>query len=390
MKVSIVVPVYNSEKYIQECIDSIINQEYSNWELILVDDGSLDNSLEICKKNSGQDSRIVVVSQKNMGSIFARQTGTEIASGKLITYVDSDDYVDSDYIQNLVTGLGEKDLAVAGLILKNKKIQCGIEAGKYELGLKSPVIRKLMYADDNISVGMLTSMCGKIYKTEIAKQIFKKLDMTIYYGEDAEFVFKYIISCKSVSILDYCGYHYRENNDSITHSTHDDFLINVNKLYLSLKKDFEKSEYREILMPQLEKWISYHIRLAYEILGFMYAPIEPIKYIIPYKSIIADKDIIVYGAGRVGRDFIRQIVKENLCKSVIWVDKDYEKKNNLLGIKVESINKIKEHDVDLIIIAMNNEEIMNQVKEYLEEIGVEKNKIIIKKPLHIENFYYDK
>lgn len=390
MKVSIVVPVYNSEKYIQECIDSIINQEYSNWELILVDDGSLDNSLEICKKNNGQDSRIVVVSQKNMGSIFARQTGTEIASGKLITYVDSDDYVDSDYIQNLVTGLGEKDLAVAGLILKNKKIQCGIEAGKYELGLKSPVIRKLMYADDNISVGMLTSMCGKIYKTEIAKQIFKKLDMTIYYGEDAEFVFKYIISCKSVNILDYCGYHYRENDDSITHSTHDDFLINVNKLYLSLKKDFEKSEYREILMPQLEKWISYHIRLAYETLGFMYAPIEPIKYIIPYKSIIADKDIIVYGAGRVGRDFIRQIVKENLCKSVIWVDKDYEKKNNLLGIKIESINKIKEHDFDLIIIAMNNEEMMNQVKEYLEEIGVEKNKIIIKKPLHIENFYYDK
>lgn len=390
MKVSIVVPVYNSEKYIQECIDSIINQEYSNWELILVDDGSLDNSLEICKRNSEQDSRIVVVSQKNMGSIFARQTGTEIASGKLITYVDSDDYVDYDYIQNLVTGLGEKDLAVAGLILKNKTIQCGIEAGKYELGLNSPVIRKLMYADDNISVGMLTSMWGKIYKTEIAKQIFKKLDMTIYYGEDAEFVFKYIISCKSVNVLDYCGYHYRENNDSITHSTHDDFLINVNKLYLSLREDFEKSEYREILMPQLERWISRHIRLAYELLGFKYAPIEPINYVIPYKNIIANKDIIVYGAGRVGRDYIRQIVKENLCKSVIWVDKDYEKKNNLLGIKVESINKIKEHDVDLIIIAMNNEEIMNQVKEYLEEIGVEKNKIIIKKPLHIENFYYDK
>lgn len=390
MKVSIVIPVYNSEKYIQECIDSIINQEYSNWELILVDDGSVDSSLEICKKNSEQDNRIIVVSQENMGSNFARKNGTEIASGKLITYVDSDDYVDNDYIQNLVTGLGENDLAVAGLISKDRKIQCGIDVEKYHIDLNSPVIRKMIYSDDNISVGMLTSMCGKIYKTEIAKQIFKKLDMTIYYGEDAEFVFKYIISCKSVNILDYCGYHYRENDDSITHSSHDDFLINVNKLYLSLRKDFEKSEYKEILMPQLEKWISYHIRLAYSVLGFMYAPIEPIKYIIPYKSIIANKNVIVYGAGRVGRDYIRQIVKENLCKSVIWVDKDYDKKNNLLNIKVESINKIKEHEVDLIIIAMNNEEIMNQVKEYLEEIGVEENKIIIKKPLHIDDFYYER
>lgn len=389
VKVSIIVPVYNSEKYIQNCIDSIKNQEYLDWELILVNDGSEDDSLKICEENSRIDKRIIVVSQNNMGSNFARKTGTAIASGPLITYIDSDDYIECDYIKKLVTGMADSDLVVSGYILNGKKILCGIKEGKYYINSESPVVNRMMCTVNDTLAGIITSMCGKIYKKHIAREIFNTLDMSIYYGEDAEFVFKYIISCKSVMIIDYCGYHYNDNNNSITHSLHEDFLINVNKLYLSLKEGFEKSEYKEILMPQLEKWISKHILLSYEIIGFKYARIEPVAYIIPYKSLIANKSIAVYGAGRVGRDYVRQIVKEKLCKKVVWFDKDYDKKSDFLNIIVEPVENIKSYEVDLILIAISNDKIITQVKTTLEHMGIDSKKILSQKPLYLENFYFE-
>ena len=388
MKVSIIVPVYNSEKYIQNCIDNIKNQNYMDWDLILVNYGSLDNSLKICEDNSKNDKRIIVVSQKNMGSNFARKAGTDIARGSLITYIDADDYIECDYIEKLVTEMKNSDLVISGYVLNGKNISCGVEKGKYYINSDSPVINKMMGVVDNSLAGIITSMWGKIYKKEIAKKIFNDLDMSIYYGEDAEFIFNYIINCKCVTIIDYCGYHYRDNYNSITHSLHEDFLINVNRLYLSLKESFEKSEYKEALMPQLEKWISKHILLSYEIIGFKYARIEPITYIIPCKSLIANKSIAVYGAGRVGRDYVRQIVKEKLCKKVVWFDKDYEKKNDLLNIKVEPIKNIKYYEIDLILIAISNEKVIAQVKEMLESMKIEGNKILDYRPLYLENFYY--
>ena len=383
MKVSVVVPIYNSEKYIQKCIDSIINQKYSDWELILVDDGSTDNSISICKKNSEYDSRIHVLTQKNMGSNYARKVGTFASLGQYITYVDSDDYVDAYYILNLVMGIKNADLAIAGGLLKDKKITCGVKMGEYNVNSESPIIKGMFY-NNKSEVGIKTAIWGNLYKTELAKGIFNKLDMNIYYGEDAEFVYKYILNCNSVNILDYCGYYYTENSNSISHILHQDFLINVNRLYLSLKEEFEKCKYREILMPQLKSWISEQIRLSYELLDFGYVPI---RYIIPCKNVIANKNIIVYGAGKVGKDYIRQIVKENLCNSVIWVDRDYGNKENFLGMKVEPISRIKEVDSDYIIIAINNTKMLVDVKENIEKDGINSDKIISQKPMYIEDFY---
>ena len=137
-------------------------------------------------------------------------------------------------------------------------------------------------------------------------------------------------------------------------------------------------------MPQLKSWISEQIRLSYELLDFGYVPI---RYIIPCKNVIVNKNIIVYGAGKVGKDYIRQIVKENLCNSVIWVDRDYGNKENFLGIKVEPISRIKEVDSDYIIIAINNTKMLVDVKENIEKDGINSDKIISQKPMYIEDFY---
>ena len=101
-KVSIIVPVYNVEKYIEKCVNSICQQDYENLQVILIDDGSKDNSGRICDKFSEIDSRIVVLHQNNSGVSVARNNGLDVAEGKYIGFVDSDDYLEKDYISTLV------------------------------------------------------------------------------------------------------------------------------------------------------------------------------------------------------------------------------------------------------------------------------------------------
>ena len=100
--VSIIVPVYNVKDYIKDCINSIICQTYKELEIILVDDGSSDNSLQICKDMAQKDNRIVVLSQLNSGVVNARKNGVNRATGKYIMFVDSDDYVNSDYVESMM------------------------------------------------------------------------------------------------------------------------------------------------------------------------------------------------------------------------------------------------------------------------------------------------
>ena len=267
-----------------------------------------------------------------------------------------------------------------------KDINDGILPGAYDVNINSPVIKNMIYAKDNVNIGILTNMCGKMFKTDLVKKIIQEVDAGIYYGEDGEFVYKYVLLCKKVYISEYCGYHYRLNNASVTHKIHEDFLINVNKLYLSLKKTFEKSEYKEILLSQLEHWISVHIRMAENKMGFSHYE-KSIRYIISCKKEIANKNIVIYGAGNVGKDYIRQIIKEDLCNSIKWVDKNWKEKNSIYNIEVENPSIIEVFNYDYIVLAICNEKIIDEIVKCLKELNVDEKKIIIKKPLYIEEFY---
>ena len=385
-KVSIIIPIYNSQEYLEECIKSVLSQSYKNIEIILVNDGSVDDSFLICKKYEKLNSNVLVKNQNNLGAVLARKTGIENATGDYITFVDSDDYVDQDYIEKLMLNMYENDLVTSGLIYGNNYAYDGILPGAYDVNINSPVIKNMIYAKDNVNIGILTNMCGKMFKTDLVKKIIQEVDAGIYYGEDGEFVYKYVLLCKKVYISEYCGYHYRLNNASVTHKIHEDFLINVNKLYLSLKKTFEKSEYKEILLSQLEHWISVHIRMAENKMGFSHYE-KSIRYIISCKKEIANKNIVIYGAGNVGKDYIRQIIKEDLCNSIKWVDKNWKEKNSIYNIEVEKPSIIEVFNYDYIVLAICNEKIIDEIVKCLKELNVDEKKIIIKKPLYIEEFY---
>ena len=107
--ITIIVPVYNVEKYIRECIDSLLNQTYKNLEIILVDDGSKDKSGEICENYANADSRVKVIHKENEGLGFARNTGLTVAQGKFVTFIDSDDWLENDALQLLYGALKKEN-----------------------------------------------------------------------------------------------------------------------------------------------------------------------------------------------------------------------------------------------------------------------------------------
>lgn len=168
MKVSIVIPVFNTEKYLKKCINSILSQTYNNIEIILVDDGSTDSSSEICDRFREKDSRIVVIHKKNGGQSEARNIGIDIATGEYITFIDSDDYVTKDYIHFLLSLILENDaeISIASFyyVVSNKEINNETK----EFAVMSPEIAiKRMLLDDGFDMGPW----AKMYKTEFFRKI---------------------------------------------------------------------------------------------------------------------------------------------------------------------------------------------------------------------------
>ncbi|HCT9607821.1 TPA: glycosyltransferase family 2 protein, partial [Enterococcus faecalis] len=111
--VSVVIPVYNVEKYVEKCLDSVINQTYQNLEIIIVNDGSTDNSLSVCQKKKLSDSRIKLINKENGGLSSARNAGIECAQGEFICFIDSDDWIELDYIEVLLNGMENTNVDIS-------------------------------------------------------------------------------------------------------------------------------------------------------------------------------------------------------------------------------------------------------------------------------------
>lgn len=181
---SVIVPIYNVETYLEKCINSIINQTYSDLEIILIDDGSTDNSLSICKKYIEIDSRIILIHQKNLGVSVARNKGIDIAKGEWITFVDSDDYLAANAYESLICQAEENNCDVAimdfayvdkdGVIVKKREYPYGDTV----ILNKEEVIRHQF----DIPLSIRLVMWNKVFKREVIKNL--RYDETLRASED--------------------------------------------------------------------------------------------------------------------------------------------------------------------------------------------------------------
>ena len=209
-KLSIIVPVYNCEKYLEKCLNSLTNQTLSNIEIILVNDGSKDNSLEICKKHAKKDDRIIVLNQENSGQSKARNVGLAHAGGEFITFVDSDDWVDENYYEKLVNACEkyDADIACASIIRERKNFK------KFRINYtKEQVITKIQEKIDTAKVPDMCYVWNKVYKREYLHNLGLKFVEGMYF-EDVDFVTRAIYYSNKIVTVPNTYYHYWTNFNS--------------------------------------------------------------------------------------------------------------------------------------------------------------------------------
>lgn len=210
--VAVVIPVYNVESYLEQCLDSIITQTHTNLEIIIVDDGSTDRSGHICDDYAKKDSRIKVIHQQNEGLSAARNTGIRRATSEYITFVDSDDWIESTMIETLIHDLlhGHSDISVIGRFLEYGNRTIDDSNGVFAAMTPEACLKQMLYAN-----GIDNSACGKLYKTKAFSSI------TFPYGkefEDTETTYKLVMESQQISLHSVPLYHYRKTSpQSITH-----------------------------------------------------------------------------------------------------------------------------------------------------------------------------
>lgn len=221
-KVSVIIPIYNEESYLKKCIDSVLKQTYHNIEVLLVNDGSTDNSFEICKKYAESDKRVIVLNQENMGVSAARNQGIRKSRGKYIVFVDSDDWIEAETIRNLIDIQSNYnyDLVIYGhykddLIAKKRD---EYKQPKNIIKDKKDISYLL---SDLILTERLNALWNKMYKSSIIKNYNISFSEKLNIAEDLLFNFQYFMNVNSLFILGEPYYHYMvREEESLTTKYH--------------------------------------------------------------------------------------------------------------------------------------------------------------------------
>ncbi|MBR1735149.1 MAG: glycosyltransferase [Alphaproteobacteria bacterium] len=233
IKISVIVPIYNVEKYIRRCLDSIINQTFHELEIICVNDGSTDKSEEILIEYKKKDSRIKIINQENSGLSAARNSGLKIAQGEYVGFVDSDDWIDLDFFEKLYSAAKTCDADAACAEIKRTHA-----SGKIITKLKFEKLQVLTSVYEKYSYNKIPKMCyvwNKIYKkSELDRQNLSFKEGVMF--EDIYFTPKFLYFSKKIVIVPDVYYNYWANNKSISRDMRDKNQIDLISARKSLIK----------------------------------------------------------------------------------------------------------------------------------------------------------
>ena len=292
---SVIVPVYNLENYIEDCIKSLQEQYFCDLEIIIVDDGSTDASTYICKKIADRDKRVRIIRQANKGVLVARISGVESAEGEYITFVDGDDYVEKNMYSEMFNVCAGTDLISCGLKREGKNctqlVTDDFEQGRYEGENLRKLISNAIYDFTAEKQQRLTPwLVNKIFRTDVMKEVAKECrHYKITYAEDSVMLYRYLLKCKSIYICKDVFYTYRYREESAIHSRKDDILIDINQVYIALKDRFEIEDKNLYLIEQLQKWIVIMTGYAFRNQMKFNEDICPIEFLVDVEALTSKR-----------------------------------------------------------------------------------------------------
>ncbi len=394
LKVSVVVPVYNLENYIEKCIQSILDQTYKNYELILVDDGSADHSYDICQKYSESYNNIFAYSQENGGPNAARLTGVENSTGEYILFVDGDDWIESNMLEELVKKQQESGAEIVtsgayrGSETENSKLLDSIEEGIYKEEKLNEIYSRLLINHQFNEPGVLYFLWAKLFKRKLLIDALKIVPLEIRVAEDLAVLFACVVKTKSIMIVHDAYYHYIMRDESAVNSQDNEFLKNINLAYNFMSSVLPKKQ--NILKLQLDAFLVKQLYVGInERMGVDKRFLLPNITLLGMDEIPSDMKIAIYAAGKVGQPVFAWLKSLNRYRIVLWVDNNYEKYQRM-GLDVQPTEQLEKVDYDYLIIAVKGEDFANSIKRNLmEKYAIPEYKIKYYEPRYILDSYYD-
>lgn len=380
--ISVIVPIYNVAPYLEKCISSICNQSYKNLEIILVDDGSTDESGNICDEMAKKDNRIVVIHQENGKLTRARKAGMNKATGKYVGFVDGDDWIEPEMYEVLYADMVRENVSLIlsgmyrdndnGTYAKWPATRCG--TGLFEN-------ERLKELKHHVRSWANWSSVNKLYSRELVKSELDRIDDDLYGIEDDIFSGGCITKVDRLYIEEKVFYHGYDRDNSATHSRHKNYYQMVDRA-----------------LPYYEEMMSYGDEEMKRDLqcGFINVVMNGINEVFPDKvfptyifdnsnNLPMNSKIIIYGAGAVGECIYQQIVASKQFQVISWIDKSRKiskKTEKKLGDYTDIFNLKYEY----ILIAVLEKELADKIKIELSKQGIEDEKIIWAEPKKLIDF----
>lgn len=407
-KISVIIPVYNVEAYLPDCIDSVLRQEMREIEIICVDDGSADESLNVLKGYSEKYNNIKVLSQVNRGPSSARNAGLEIAAGQYIYFLDSDDMLAENALSALYETAENKKLDVLYFdgstdyktddLRRRFSAYQTIYGRKYGYGFRERGIDLLadMIPNEDYSV----SVCLQL----IRREFLTKAGVTFFPGilhEDNLFSFQCILTAGRCAHTknQYFIRKIRENSIVTTKKTFENFY-GLYIVYREMIKFVEKNpltvrerRHEEAVCSVIENVLRtlcdiyrYNLEEEEKIKLQLLAPMErfqvkklleraPMFYLIPYRLLPPGCRVVLYGAGNNGKKYYRQLMSDGYVNIVSWIDKSFIKLKKE-GFPVKAVETIKDQEYDFVFISVEDPDKAADIIKNLILLGVALKKIV--------------
>lgn len=383
--ISVIIPVYNEEKNIRKCLDSVLCQTYKEFELILVDDGSIDKSPRICDEYASKNENVSVVHISNSGIFQARKAGAKRAQGEILTFLDADDWIEYNAFETAIQVFDEynPDIFAYAYIDENNHIEENLYEEKFycRSEIEDKIIPNMMF-DSAVGQRRLNpSLCCKYMKRNIYNRAAFPVNDRITLGEDALVTYPAICMAESIYICNKVLYHYSNNDLSCTHTFPIERITQVKAFQQNIIGLFGELNMQEKLNHQVESYL--RILLLMMIKNWYGIELSPISFGFPYDCVSKKSMVFIYGAGNVGKSYINELKISNYANIAGWSDKNYEKIRSYNNVNIIAPCLIKEIAFDVLLIAVLDEKVANDVKHDLVNMGIDENKIIWKKPVHI-------
>lgn len=436
--VSVIIPVFNSEKFLRKCLDSLCNQTYRNIEIICIDDGSSDQSLSILYEYAHTDERFQVLQCEHTGkgAAAARNKGLDIAKGKYLLILDSDDFFDQELV---ALTLEKAERENADIVL--------YDIYYYSNGNSTPAVRvlnryclpdKQVFSGADVPEYIFQLTIGSAWSGLYRRDFIEKYHLrfqSVYHADDLMFSLSALALADRITTINKCLLYYRKDNVSsqtktkncspdsafqalfalkqvlLEHHLYDIFeqsfinrAVSYLRWYLDTLKDYEAfvslyNKYQSTYFNQLDltgrlpeefyakNWYYWYqavqnmdVQKYLFILqnGFLYPETKNSGYVyrspqrFPYEKIKQGEKIVLYGAGGIGKSFYIQMLVKEYCDIILWVDKRFSE----LGKMISDPENIQKVDYDKILIAVENQIILNDIYQNLIKKGIDESRIV--------------